>query len=474
MHTKIIALVISFLFVATVVTPMVVGYDHKSLNETELETINDNGIKYDKKTYMKSYIELANGYNIFRKQHNIKNRIVSLGNKWIKLFPPNGEEVYDFGFSVDIDNNYAIIGAPGMDYYNYGSVYIYKKILGSWQEQAVIYAPEEDHTDESNIFGYDVAIDGNYAVISEREGEGSVYVFKRNGDIWEKQTRLFPSREDDKWAFGMSVAIDGDYIIVGSTGYVFFPDRSAVYIFKRYGNEWYEEDRIVPSWDEWDSWSWFGWDVAIDGDYLLVGSVGYQLWDLIYDVDGYAYIFKHNDDKWELQVRFSALDDDISYYWGNGFGWSVDIDGSYAIVGVVFDFYDDTSGSAYIYRRIVDKWEKQIRIITSDIKDEEEFFGASVSIDGRYIIVGAPRNDYDKGGSATIFKRVGNNWKQHIKLHNPDGEPKDWFGWAVSNSGNYAIVGAEDDENNRGSATIFKIPVITSRIKEKVMNILNL
>ncbi|MDP7029914.1 MAG: FG-GAP repeat protein, partial [Phycisphaerales bacterium] len=48
----------------------------------------------------------------------------------------------------------------------------------------------------------------------------------------------------------------------------------------------------------------------------------------------------------------------------------------------------------------------------------EDYFGYSVSIDGSYAIVGAYGNDDDggKGGSAYIFRRSGGTWTQQQKL----------------------------------------------------------
>ena len=50
-------------------------------------------------------------------------------------------------------------------------------------------------------------------------------------------------------------------------------------------------------------------------------------------------------------------------------------------------------------------------------------------------------------GSAYIFKWDGTSWSQQQKLTASDGAANDSFGYSVSISGDYAIVGRHDDDN---------------------------
>ncbi|UCF65755.1 MAG: FG-GAP repeat protein, partial [bacterium] len=143
------------------------------------------------------------------------------------------------------------------------------------------------------------------------------------------------------------------------------------------------------------------------------------------------------------------------------FGISVSIAGDYAIVGAYQD--DDlgnNSGSAYIFMRNASSWNQQIKLTASDGAANDRF-GNSVSISGEYAIIGA-HQDNDHGsysGSAYIFKREGANWIQQTKITASDGGEYDEFGGAVSISGNYAIIGAQYDSdvgNSSGSAYIFR------------------
>jgi hypothetical protein len=72
-------------------------------------------------------------------------------------------------------------------------------------------------------------------------------------------------------------------------------------------------------------------------------------------------------------------------------------------------------------------------------------FAFSVSISGNYAIAGAYTDDGAIGadqGSASVYKYDGTEWLLMQKLTDASGAAGDWFGYCVSISGNYAIVGS--------------------------------
>lgn len=82
--------------------------------------------------------------------------------------------------------------------------------------------------------------------------------------------------------------------------------------------------------------------------------------------------------------------------------------------------------------------------ITASDGAVDDIFGWSISISGDYAIVGALGDDDngDNSGSAYLFKRTGTSWAQEAKLLPSDGAAEDRFGSSVSISGDYAVVGA--------------------------------
>jgi hypothetical protein len=196
---------------------------------------------------------------------------------------------------------------------------------------------------------------------------------------------------------------------------------------------------------------YFGCSVSISGDYAIVGAY--------YDDDkgsesGSAYIFRWDGIAWVQQQKIIASDGAA----GDHFGISVFISDDFAIVGADGD--DIGKGSAYIFKWNGASWVQQAKLIASDGAGVD-WFGCSVSISSDYAVVGADGDD-DKGsnsGSAYIFNRSGETWSQQQKLIASDGAASDVFGNSVSISVDFAIVGAYQDDDkgsNSGSAYIFK------------------
>ncbi len=103
------------------------------------------------------------------------------------------------------------------------------------------------------------------------------------------------------------------------------------------------------------------------------------------------------------------------------------------------------------------EWLEQIKLTALDGAADDRF-GFSVSIDGDYALVGAYGDD-DNGvnsGSAYVFKRSGTTWTEEQKLLAPDGAAGDCFGFSVSIDGDYALAGAYNDDSGKGSAYVFK------------------
>ncbi|MBN4065968.1 FG-GAP repeat protein, partial [Candidatus Amoebophilus asiaticus] len=165
---------------------------------------------------------------------------------------------------------------------------------------------------------------------------------------------------------------------------------------------------------------------------------------------------------WSEVQKITASDRGVADY----FGISLCISGDYAIVGAFWEDEDTSgantignAGSAYIFERDgTGNWNQVQKIVASDRASWDQF-GHRVSISGNYAMVGANLEDEDasgadslgQAGSAYIFERDGSgNWNQVQKITASDREANDRFGYSVSISGNYASVGAYIGTNNTG------------------------
>jgi hypothetical protein len=140
----------------------------------------------------------------------------------------------------------------------------------------------------------------------------------------------------------------------------------------------------------------------------------------------------------------------------DSFGASVAISADYAIVGAFNEDEDlngentlSDAGSAYIYARSNSNWGFTQKIVAPD-REAYAYFGYSVAISGNYALIGAYNEDKDtsasnilaNAGAAYMYERGKGNWILNKKLLASDRGGDDHFGWSVAMSGDYAIMGA--------------------------------
>jgi len=133
----------------------------------------------------------------------------------------DGLEEEWFGISVALENNLAIIGKArdnAMGLYS-GSAYIFENTQGTWQEIQKLL-PFDGQIGAQ--FGWSVAISDNQAVIGavldDTKGvdSGAAYIFQNSNGTWEEHEKLSPEDGGVYDNFGISVSMAGNNLIVGA------------------------------------------------------------------------------------------------------------------------------------------------------------------------------------------------------------------------------------------------------------------
>ena len=132
-----------------------------------------------------------------------------------KLVPTDGASFDNFGYDVALSGDTAIIGSPFDDDMgsNSGSVYVFvRRDDGTWEEVQKLTRADGEAFDQ---FGTSVAISGDTAVIGamgdddKGDNSGSGYVYTKIDGKWIENVKIVPENGDaDDW-FGTSVAISG-------------------------------------------------------------------------------------------------------------------------------------------------------------------------------------------------------------------------------------------------------------------------
>lgn len=263
------------------------------------------------------------------------------GSQLYKFFSPNGQPNQHFGTSVAISGNHVLVGEPdgkGFDNFSTGAAYVFDIVTG---KQVLKFFPADESP--ASDFGNSVALSGNIAVIGTPSDDdngflsGSAYVFDIS--TGEQLYKLLPSDGAPNDRFGYSVATNGTLAVIGSPLHE-IPDGEqfgAAYIFDlTTGQQLY---RLLASdgikYDE------FGISVAISKNTILVGS---YYGSGAMSSSGSAYEFDATTGQ-QLNKLFAS--DGKAY---DLFGNSIALDGNIAVVGAKHTNNIGThSGSAYVF-----------------------------------------------------------------------------------------------------------------------------
>jgi hypothetical protein len=140
-----------------------------------------------------------------------------------------------------------------------GTANIYKRSDGTWIAEETLTASN----DESDYFGWNVAINGNTALVGAMRGM-TAYVFTQSSDRWSEQTKLTANNGADKIGLIESVAIEGNTIVLGAEY------DNAAYVFARDGEQWTQQAKFTPN--NTAIGNGFGTSVALSGKTVIVGA----------------------------------------------------------------------------------------------------------------------------------------------------------------------------------------------------------
>lgn len=186
-----------------------------------------------------------------------------------KLTASDGTGSELFGFSVAVSGSTIVVGAQTDqigDNPSQGSAYVFNRHGGSWVQTQKLTSSDGETND---LFGNAVAISGSTIVVnaigrglSGNVGQGSAYVFNHQGGSWVETQKLTVSDGAAGDQFGWSIAVSSSTIVVGAP----FDDdfgtlgQGSAYVFNRQGGSWVETQKLTAS--DGATGDHFGWSVA--------------------------------------------------------------------------------------------------------------------------------------------------------------------------------------------------------------------
>lgn len=370
-----------------------------------------------------------------------------------------------FGYSVDIDGDYAVVGAR--DEKSKGAAYVYHNSGLEWELVNVLVASDAANSDR---FGCAVGISGDYIVVGAEvdddngNNSGSAYIFKKPATGWKDATQVAKLTASDGSSgdyFGSSVRCYNDVVVIGAYhGKGKVSNSGAVYVFEKPASGWAtttETAKLTAS-DGADG-DYFGYSVSVFADYIVVGA---PFDDDDANASGAVYVFKKTGTKWTTTTEVAKLNaSDASI--NARFGASVDIYDDNCIVAGAY-YKNSGDGAVYVFsKNSVSEWKSSISEIEKlTLSSANSRFGYSVRVLGDKIVAGT--GQWHHRGSVYVFQKTGASWAnttEIAKLTAATGQKSERLGASVCISDDYIMSGTfdpDDYNSEKGSVRIFKKP----------------
>ena len=305
-----------------------------------------------------------------------------------------------FGTAVVADASTMLVSAPRQND-DRGAVYVFERSdAGDWQEAGRLPADGEPETN----FGSSIALAGELAVVGapgrrargrqlQFNGQGTVHVFADSDEGWISQGTLEAGGEGT--GFGSSVAIHGDHeVFVGAP---LAGEAGAVYAFRHHDGAWQEAGELrAPGIGANDR---FGSLVRISGNWALVSAPGHG------QGQGAVFTFQH-----DRQGEWSSVGHLLSFdgFQQDGFGSAIAVAPQEG-VWIGAPRAAGGRGAAYaISGSVAGGWDQAAKLATGEATGDA--FASAIAIDGDIAVVGVAGAHFGTG-TATIYERTDAGWE---------------------------------------------------------------
>lgn len=216
------------------------------------------------------------------------------------------------------------------------------------------------------------------------------------------------------------------------------------------GQSYGAQQKLLPN--DGEAEDGFGYSVAIDGTTALVGAYNADAKNL--QNSGAAYVYSLGVEGWQQQAKLVAE----PAFAEDTLGGNVALKNHMAMVGVINrDDKGENAGAVFAFERETRSWSQK-QILTAVDAKAGDAFGQSIALTPQFLVIGAPRSDapHHDSGSAYVYVRDKNSWRYQTKLTAKDGAEGDLFGISVAIDGNTILVGADlNDEQAEKAGAVY-------------------
>lgn len=436
-----------------------------------------------------------NGGLVFIYQKSVDNY-----KKVATIFPKGDQHYSNFGYSLDMNDDYLVVSAVGDNSSQEGSakphVYIFKKSIDGWK----------DNVSEIALSGYGKGLFGakvhitddsqNILVGNMHISEGSVFSLRIGPSGWEEGVSYQEIQVDPKYLvdavnidLGESFAMHNEYLTIAAKYVRYNGKNNGIFVFKDESGAGLDYQPIAILQGS-SSESFFLGKVYIDMDDQYVycsiyqdyvsGFAAYPKGAEWHDDNGIVFI-PYTEDRLNVTARSMKVVGDYIYVTGlvearenlfifhrdsignesyypkriilregvgaSWFGSAIDAYGTDLIIGNHrYSDFNYSNGVAELFDTSSDIVTLKHTLSETFYDATDHYFGNNLHYtkDG-YLLVGAPK-DSEEGtqyGAAYIYKEHNGAWVRSGKLVPPGRDKNDRnFGSAIASSGKDFVIGA--------------------------------
>ncbi len=345
-----------------------------------------------------------------------------------------------FGQSMAIHGQTAVIAAPttSITATASGAVFVFRKQGNAWLEQQVLTSGDPHPSQE---FGKALALWGDTLMVQAVRqspalpGGSGVYIFERQGGVWQAIQRLYDPMSASTDSFGTTLAIEDGRAFISN---VF---RRRIEVYDNMGGTWVKTDEITEAdLAPFSTQPGFAGNIAVEGNRVV----------LAHFASSAVHIFEEDGTGWHAVAE---LDSTPPGLFDNP---PVAIATNTVCLG--FEALGNASGAVYMFEEIGSMWLNTQIVMANDSAPFSRF-GHSLASDGAKFAVGAPSDDelLQNAGAVYVLERVGSRWEQQVKARAEQPVFGINLGYSIGFAENTVFAGAPDGGAAGGQASVFVI-----------------
>ena len=344
-------------------------------------------------------------------------RTLSLGNNQVGSDLTGEASDDEFGRAVAISHDGTVIavGAPNNDGNgtDAGHVRVFEYSSGNWTQRG----GDIDGEANDDLSGCTLAMssDGNTVAIGAHKNDGNgteaghVRVYEYTSGNWVQKGSDIDGEASEDWFGGnvqgaISLSADGSILAVGAykndgNG----TDAGHVRVFEFTNGSW---GQIGSDLDGEAAGDLFGYalDLSDDGNVLIIGGLKN---DGNGSDAGHVQVYEYSSGTWNQ--KGIDIDGEAS---GDGFGYSVSINGGGDTIAVGAIYNSGNQGYVRIYEYSSNAWNQIGSDIDNITSGSSPLFGFKVSISRLGNKFAASAINTSGGGTVRVFELINNDWQQ--------------------------------------------------------------